>query len=133
MSGSKYTFVWKLEVKTNKNNKKFINIKVNANELDIARGNIINDILKLSRYGIPCYVFNNQSNKYKLTYIDAFTNINDNEFFEITSYFTNHIHTPPIDIIKNIPVIDLPTSTNYGCDNRLNINAKPFVPGTSKY
>ena len=112
-----YTFTWTINIITNKNNKMKINISQNATSIDIAKANIINDILKLSRYGVPCYIVDNKNKKYKITYIDK--SATQQEYYVIDSTFTTTIcyGHPDVKPIKN--------------GKTLNVNAKPFVPNST--
>jgi len=124
-----YNYTWRIDVITNKNNKRKIAISKTAPNLDTAKTHIYSDFLKLSRYGIPCYIVDNVNRKYKLTYIDSSNMLG--EYFEITNELTNTISSIPPDI--TIPK-RLNNKTNQQNQQNpqnakiLNVNAKPFVP-----
>ncbi len=134
----KRTYTWKINIITNKNNKKKISINQNASSIESAITNILADILKLSRYGIPCYIVDNKNKKYRLAYIDN-KNMND-EYYEITSLFLNTISNVAPDITSpnatnpkgnanaNTNANTVPSVKNHQNTTQLNANAKPFFP-----
>lgn len=135
----KYIYTWRINVITNKNNKRKIIISQTAPNVDIAKTNLFSDYLKLSRYGIPCYVIDNINRKHKLTYIDSKNMFS--EYFEITTEITNTISSiiPEITIPKKLNYINTVLSEQQRQQQLqqlqqqqnakiLNVNAKPFVP-----
>ena len=109
-----YNFVWNIKITTNKGNKYTLIIKREDVSIDDARRNIIDYILKLSRYGIPCYVFDDKTkNNYLVFYEPIY---NSSNYYIIKSDFLENISKYP-DKIQ-------PMSNT----THLNIYAKPFIP-----
>ncbi len=113
-----FTFIWEIEVMSNKNRMIKIIISQIAVNVEIARNTLIYDIIKLSRYGIPCYIIDELNNKCILSYFNKDINYYC-EYYEITNNFMNMIlyKNPEIQHLKPINIC-----------KKLNPNAKPFVP-----
>jgi hypothetical protein len=114
MNRNQYT--WIINVITNLGNRKQLKINEESDSLEIARVNVISKILKVSRYGIPCYNFKLDTLNYYL--VPMKSNNNFREYYEISNSFIDKINsiTPHIKIYDN------------NKDSEFNVYAKPFIP-----
>ena len=109
------TYIWKFPVITNRRNVKELIIIDKL--IDITdRSDIILKFLNISRYGIPCYVFDDKYEYPILTNTND-KSIGDKEYCHVNISVTDKIYTiTPYEYIPNIPT--------------LNINAPEFVPNS---
>ena len=123
-----YEFCWEIDVITNKNNRKTLILKKEDKCVDDARRNIITDIMRLSRYGMPCYIFDSRTKKYYLVFFEP--KYKASEYYIITLDFIQCLSSTPKEIHSKYktphlnafakPFVPYTTPLNYG--------AKPFVP-----
>lgn len=117
----KNLYIWQIDVITNLGNKKQIILSWKGLSLDSVRTSVISYILKISRYGIPCYQFKSNSGFNNNVKKNGFILLNDinsfTEYYEITSNFIDIINTS----IQHI-------NFNNNDKLELNINAEPFIP-----
>lgn len=115
MNRNQYT--WIINVITNLGNRKQLKIVEESDSLEIARVIVISKILRVSRYGIPCYNFESDTQNYNL--VPMKINNNFREYYEISNSFIDKVNsiTPHIKIYNN-----------NNKDSKFNVYAKPFIP-----
>ena len=117
MKRNQYT--WIINVITNLGNRKPLKIVEESDSLEIARVIVISKILRVSRYGIPCYNFESDTQNYNL--VPMKSNSNFREYYEISNSFIDKVNsiTPHVKIYNN---------NNNNKDSEFNVYAKPFIP-----
>ena len=117
MKRNQYT--WIINVITNLGNRKPLKIVEESDSLEIARVNVISKILRVSRYGIPCYNFELDTQNYNL--VPMKSNSNFREYYEISNSFIDKVNS----ITTNIKIYN---NNNNNKDSEFNVYAKPFIP-----
>ena len=107
-------YIWSIPVITNLKRKKNLVIVEKLNDIN-KRDDLFEKYLFLSRYGIPCYIFDNNSENCVLSH----TNSKDflekrSEYFIIDDDFINKISFSKPEIYVN--------------KSKLNANAEEFIP-----
>ena len=122
MNQNKYT--WTINIITNLGNRKQLKIVEESDSLEIARVNVISKILRVSRYGIPCYNFELDTQNYNL--VPMKSNNNLREYYEISNNFIDKVNSiaPHIKIYNN----NNNNNNNNNKDSEFNVYAKPFIP-----
>jgi hypothetical protein len=110
-------YIWHINLITNLGNSKQIIIIEKGESLEIAREHVLLNILTVSRYGIPCYNFENGNYSLK-----PMARMNDfKEYYEISHNFIEKVYSI-------IPYTNINSITNSNINLELNVYAKPFIP-----
>ncbi len=109
--------VWKYNVVTNNGNLRLITVVENTGDPIKARFNLISNLNLLSRYGIPCFYYNQETDQMVLSHTNAKSVEVSKEHFVIDYDMIEHFITSKPDIVCPEKVV-----------SDLNVHAAPFRP-----
>jgi hypothetical protein len=108
-------YEWTCYGTTNKNTNIEFNIKSYSFSISCARNLLSENIVNISRYGIPCFLITNSEKETELRHHNECNKIPNSEYVEVTLDILDVINNHQPEIVINV----LPN---------LNVNAIPFIP-----
>jgi hypothetical protein len=105
MSANIQEFVWKYIVETTKCINRTIVLSEFAEDKEIARFNMLKKMVKLSKYGVPCFYYDATSNQMILSHTNDNNFVFYGEYYVIDSILITYLANSSPTFINSIPSV----------------------------